>query len=189
MDFGSPAILRRWSSRCPRPASSRTTALRSRRVTWTPAGPGVFQVRDLRLQVRDLRLQVRDLFGELLLARRFGLRPERLRTGSRGTSAPGTRCSRSRAWPWPPSWSDRSRRGRTPRRPSSPHVYRIVRNAFIPVLIFRMNHIHRWIMKTRSLGHRYPLLSLSRLCMADTPRKSVLRGYGNSCHDNLTCHI
>ena len=42
LDFGSPAILRRWSSRCPRPASSRTTALRSRRVTWTPAGPGVF---------------------------------------------------------------------------------------------------------------------------------------------------
>lgn len=28
-----------------------------------------------------------------------------------------------------------------------PHVYRIVRNAFIPVLIFRMNHIHRWIMR------------------------------------------
>ena len=42
MDRGSPAISRRWSSRCPRPASSRTTALLSRLVTSAPAGPGVF---------------------------------------------------------------------------------------------------------------------------------------------------
>ena len=94
MERGSPAILRRWSSRCPCPASSRTTALRSRLVTCSPAGPEFFQV-------RDLRLQIGDLFGELLLARRFGFRlgpralrpalgpwPERLRASGPVLAAP-----------------------------------------------------------------------------------------------------
>ena len=94
MDRGSPAISRRWSSRCPRPASSRTTALLSRLVTSAPAGPEFFQV-------RDLRLQIGDLFGELLLARGFGfrfgfrasgpaleLRPERLRASRPVLAAP-----------------------------------------------------------------------------------------------------
>ena len=144
-------------------------------------------------------------FGELLLARRFrlwfgfrasgpalGPRPERLRTSRPVFAAPAFQGCDARD----PVHGHDLRLGQTvldvvARRGDLrlPHVYRIVRNAFIPVLIFRMNHIHRWIMKTRSLGHRYPLLSLSRLCIADTPQKSVLRGHENSCYDNLTCHI
>ena len=178
---------------------SRRSALRSRRVTWTPAGPGAFS------RYATFAFEIGDLFGELLLARRFGsrlgfralrsalgLRPERLRASRPVLAAPSfqRRDARDRVLRHDLRLGHAvldvvARRGDL----RLPHVYRIVRNAFIPVLIFRMNHIHRWIMKTRSLGRRYPLLSLSRLCMADTPRKSVLRGYENSCHDNLTCHI
>ena len=58
MDLASPAILRSWSSRCPRPASSRTTALFSRRVTCPPAGPGVFGAADVFLETerKDFRM-------------------------------------------------------------------------------------------------------------------------------------
>ena len=86
MDRGSPAISRRWSSRCPRPASSRTTALLSRLVTSAPAGPGVFPGTRPSPQIGDLS-------GELLLARRLGSRP-----GSRAfRPALGPRPERLRA--------------------------------------------------------------------------------------------
>ncbi len=89
-----PADLQQVVERCPCPASSRTTALRSRFVTSAPAGPAFFQV-------RDLRLQVGDLLGQLLLPRGFrpwlgfrafgpalGLRPQRLRATGTVFAAP-----------------------------------------------------------------------------------------------------
>lgn len=143
-------------------------------------------------QVRDLRLQIGDLFGELLLARRFGLRfgfqasgpalgsrPERLRTSGPVLAAPVFQGCDARD----PVHGHDLRLGQTVldvvarrRDLRLPHVYRIVRNAFIPVLIFRMNHIHRWIMKTRSLGHRYPFYPYLAYVWQIHPGKAYLGG-------------
>lgn len=97
----------------PRPASSRTTALRSNLVTLTPAGPGLFP--NTRPSPRGTRPARASACPWASAAT-----PPRLPSGTRGTTAAVARCSRSRTWTWPAPGPARCRRGRARPRPSSP---------------------------------------------------------------------
>ena len=161
------------------------TALRSRRVTWTPAGPGVFpgtrpSPSDRRpVRRAPARASVRASVWISSSGPALGPRPERLRTSGPVLAAPAFQGCDARD----PVHGHDLRLGQTVldvvarrRDLRLPHVYRIVRNAFIPVLIFRMNHIHRWIMKTRSLGHRYPFYPYLAYVWQIHPGKAYLGG-------------
>ena len=162
------------------------TALRSRRVTWTPAGPGVFpgtrpSPSDRRpVRRAPARASVRaSVWISSLWACPWASARAPPRTSGPVLAAPAFQGCDARD----PVHGHDLRLGQTVldvvarrRDLRLPHVYRIVRNAFIPVLIFRMNHIHRWIMKTRSLGHRYPFYPYLAYVWQIHPGKAYLGG-------------
>ena len=104
VDLANPLIFSRWSSRCPCPASSRTTALRSRFVTSAPAGPGVFPgTRPSPSGRRPPRSAPAPAWVSALawISRLWACpwasasTPPRHRHGIRGTNAAAGRCSLS----------------------------------------------------------------------------------------------